>query len=288
MFCKNCGKEISADTRFCTKCGAEQNSTPLENHAPVNIQQPTVNLTQPQPKKNLSTGVIVGIVVAVIVVIVIAISMGTRDDNEHYIPTISPIEDSTYDFGFADASTVGKVPQTNAPVQTNPNSTSQQTTPPVTSNNYTSLLMKYGYTDSEKFFSGLNCNSYVVENTVENINMLSIARYGYTQDKVSSIAYTYVFDVSGMTERDAAQFEHEIRTRYMNMPASNVDGCCYTAFDTGDKYVALTTIIEGLDNHETRQKLVAAGWSDFNILSSEYISMNITDGNLISEGWIKK
>ena len=33
MFCKNCGKEISEDTRFCPVCGAEQNGTTVENNA---------------------------------------------------------------------------------------------------------------------------------------------------------------------------------------------------------------------------------------------------------------
>ena len=288
MFCKNCGKEIREDTRFCSGCGAEQNSILVENNTPVNIQQPTVNLAQSQPKKKLSTGAIVGIVVAVIVVVVIAVSMGSRDDNENYIPTISPIEDSTYDFGFEDLPNVGTVPQKDTPIQANSNPAVQQINPPAVANDYASLLIKYGYADSENFFPGLNCNSYVVEDVVEGINMISIARYGYMNDKVSDIEYTYVFDIRGMTEQEAAQFEYETRTSYMNMPTSNVDGCCYTAFDFGDKYVAVTTVIEGLDNHETRQKLAAAGWSDFNILSSEYISMNVTDGMLLSGGWIKK
>lgn len=283
MFCKNCGKEISEDTRFCPGCGAEQ-GTAVKTQRAVSVE-PMTNAVAPvaTPKKKLSKGAVIGIIAAAVIVgfVVLFVLPGGNGP-------ISPIEDSTYDFGFEDAPAVGTVPQTDAPVQTNSNPTVQQTNPPAVSNDYASLLMKYGYADSENFFSGLNCNSYVVEDVVEGINMISIARYGYMQDKVSAIAYTYVFDIRGMTEQEVAQFEYEARTSYMNMPTSNVEGCCYTAFDSGDKYVAVTIVIEGLDNHETRQKLAAAGWSDFNILSSEYISMNITDGKLLSGGWIKK
>lgn len=286
MFCKNCGKEIADGTKFCPACGAGQ-AIAAQTQQAVSSEQ-SVNTVVPQvaSKKKLSKGAVIGIIAAVIVGFVVLFCL-PGDDNEKIGP-ISPIEDSTYDFGFDDAPAVGTVPQTDAPVQTNSNPTVQQTNPPAVSNDYASLLMKYGYADLGNFFPGLNCNSYLVEDVVEGIEMISIARYGYIQDKVSDIAYTYVFDVSGMTEQEAAQFEYEARTSYMNMPTSNVDGCCYTAFDSGDKYVAVTTVIEGLDNHETRQKLAAAGWSDFNILSSEYISMNVTDGNLLSGGWIKK
>lgn len=281
MFCKNCGKEISEDTRFCPGCGAEQNSTTVENNAPLNVQQPTVNLTQPQPKKKLSTGAIVGIVVAVIVVVVIAVSMGSRDDNENYIPTISPIEDSTYDFGFEDAPTVGTVPQTDAPVQ--------QTNPVSASSEYEALLAKYGYTDLDNLFGGLSSNSYArEEEPIEGVNWFHIQRWGYTDDKISEIAYTYVFDISEMTEQEAAQFEYETRTTFMDDPRYNVEGCCSTAFDFGDTYVAVTTILENVDDHETRQKLAAAGWSDMNISQYEYISMSVTDGNLLAGGFVKK
>lgn len=287
MFCKNCGKEISEDTRFCPGCGAEQNSTSVENNAPVNVQQPTVNLAQPQAKKKLSTGAIVGIVVAVIVVVVIAVSMTSKDDNENYIPTISPIEDSTYDFGFDEVPTVGTVPQTDASIQTNP--PVQQTNPVSASSEYEALLAKYGYTDLDNLFGGLSSNSYAKEEEpIEGINNFQIQRWAYTDDKVSEIAYTFVFDISGMTEQEAAQFEYEIRTSYMDAPTSNVEGCCSTAYDFGDTYVAVTTILENVDDHETRQKLAAAGWSDMNISQYEYISMSVTDSNMLAGGFVKK
>lgn len=287
MFCKNCGKEISEDARFCPGCGAEQNSTPAENNAPLNVQQPPVNLTQPQPKKKLSTGAIVGIVVAVIVVVVIAISMGSRDDNEHYIPTISPIEDSTYDFGFEDAPTVGTVPQTDAPVQTKP--IVQQTKPVSASSEYEALLAKYGYTDLDNLFGSLSSNSYAKEEEpIEGVKNFHIQRYGYTGDKISDVVYTFVFDISGMTEQEAAQFEYEIRMGFMDAPTSYVEGCCSTAYDFGDTYVAVTTTMEGVDNYENCQKLAAAGWPDFNFSSAEYLSMAVTDGNLIAKGFVKK
>lgn len=287
MFCKNCGKEISEGTRFCPGCGAEQNSAPVENNAPVNVEQPTVNLTQPQPKKKLSTGIIVGIVVAVIVVVVIAVSMGSRDDNENYIPTISPIEDSTYDFGFEDAPIVGTVPQTDAPVQTNP--IVQQTNPVSASSEYEALLAKYGYTDLDNLFGGLSSNSYAKEEElIEGVNNFQIQRFGYTGDKISDVVYTFVFDISGMTEQEAAQFEYEIRMGFMDAPMSYVEGCCSTTCDFGDTYVAVTTTMEGVDKYENCQKLAAAGWSDFNFSSAEYLSMAVTDGNLIAKGFVKK
>lgn len=286
MFCKNCGKEISEDTRFCPGCGAEQNSTTVENDAPVNIQQPTVNLAQPQPKKKLSTGAIVGIVVAVIVVVVIAITLFSKDDNEKIGP-ISPIDDTSYDFDFGDAPTVGNVPQTDAPVQTNP--PVQQTNPVSASSEYEALLAKYGYSDLDNLFGGLSSNSYArEEEPIEGVNWFHIQRWGYTEDKISEIAYTYVYDISGMTEQEAAQFEYEVRTVFMDDPQYNVEGCCSTTYDFGDTYVAVTTILENVDDHETRQRLAAAGWSDMNISQYEYISMSVTDGNLLADGFVKK
>ena len=51
MFCKNCGKEISDDTKFCNHCGAAQDSSSAQPSAqPV---QPAAPAPQPgtAPKK---------------------------------------------------------------------------------------------------------------------------------------------------------------------------------------------------------------------------------------------
>lgn len=45
MICKNCGKEIADNSRFCTLCGAKQDeqSAPVQQTAPVQNEAPVVN-----------------------------------------------------------------------------------------------------------------------------------------------------------------------------------------------------------------------------------------------------
>ena len=39
MFCKNCGKEIKDDMKFCVYCGAKLSETVQEEAAPARTQQ---------------------------------------------------------------------------------------------------------------------------------------------------------------------------------------------------------------------------------------------------------
>lgn len=42
MYCKNCGKEISEDTKFCPECGTSTELVPLQNAVPQAPQQTAV------------------------------------------------------------------------------------------------------------------------------------------------------------------------------------------------------------------------------------------------------
>lgn len=50
MICKNCGKEIADNSRFCTLCGAKQDeqSAPVQQTAPVQNETPVSNEVPPQ------------------------------------------------------------------------------------------------------------------------------------------------------------------------------------------------------------------------------------------------
>lgn len=76
-FCISCGKEISADQKFCEYCGAAQDisEAPAPSHGaqpppPPPLQMPMVKPPLPAGKKALpkNTGIIIGVVVILVVV----------------------------------------------------------------------------------------------------------------------------------------------------------------------------------------------------------------------------
>ena len=87
MFCKNCGKEISDDTKFCNHCGAAQDSSSAQPSAqPV---QPAAPAPQPgtAPKKNPITLVIIAAVVIVAIVLGMFVIAPAMSGNKEQAPT---------------------------------------------------------------------------------------------------------------------------------------------------------------------------------------------------------
>ena len=55
MFCKNCGKEIPEDAKFCPNCGAKQNGeeeTLLKNHVGLNEVECNMDFEDNKPRKS--------------------------------------------------------------------------------------------------------------------------------------------------------------------------------------------------------------------------------------------
>lgn len=78
MFCRNCGKEIPNDTKFCNHCGAPQdnisaqnNPSPAQNsHPRQQAPQPQYTYTAPQSQKKSGGKKAIAIIVSLAVVVV--------------------------------------------------------------------------------------------------------------------------------------------------------------------------------------------------------------------------
>ena len=86
MFCRNCGKEIPENTKFCNHCGAAQDSAPAQTTSQPVIPQ--------KPKKGLKIG---GIVLTVCG----ALSVVGSFANESYFKMLN------YGMDSSDAVTIG-------------------------------------------------------------------------------------------------------------------------------------------------------------------------------------
>ena len=72
MYCKNCGKYLVDNARFCDGCGTPQTPQPMP-------QQPAPQYTKPQ-KSNKGLLIIIGVCALLILVAVLALGFGGSDD----------------------------------------------------------------------------------------------------------------------------------------------------------------------------------------------------------------
>jgi len=89
LFCRNCGKEVAADAKFCSNCGAlafTQQSPPASatpDQQPVSQQQVGIFLPPLPSEPSMNVLVVLGYVFAVLgglVGMVIGIYLGSRKD----------------------------------------------------------------------------------------------------------------------------------------------------------------------------------------------------------------
>ena len=66
MFCKNCGKEITDESKFCSGCGCLQN----ESDNNLNVQLPTNNLSEIKIVNKIKKTYIFSIISAIITLII--------------------------------------------------------------------------------------------------------------------------------------------------------------------------------------------------------------------------
>lgn len=77
MFCKNCGKPITEDSRFCPECGAE-----VDRNEDENIQPAPVEFESDEPSKKPSKivlGILYGVIILGLVCLAVAIIVNTTD-----------------------------------------------------------------------------------------------------------------------------------------------------------------------------------------------------------------
>lgn len=119
MFCRNCGKEIPNDTKFCNHCGAAQDSTSASPSAQP--AQPTQSNPQYQaplpptaPKKNPMMLIIIAAVVVVAVVIgmfVIAPAIsGNKGQTQNHESSITADNNNNTDNNNVDNNNTDEIP----------------------------------------------------------------------------------------------------------------------------------------------------------------------------------
>lgn len=91
MFCKNCGKEIDSDSKFCNFCGAKQQSEipSEEQESEIQLEQQTPKVQSEQQDSKLVLYIIYFFIALFLVITMLALSKGCDDCTGGTTPTNS-------------------------------------------------------------------------------------------------------------------------------------------------------------------------------------------------------
>lgn len=290
MFCKNCGREIDNNAKFCNNCGAPQEVAPVAAPVYENPVQPTPQPTVPtyeapaqptaapapqqtppqynnsvpyNPNGNLHPPVQTkksskGCIVAILIVVALfaLIIVGSIIFAAVSFSSSSTSGDSSYS---SDISAITDTPNAE----------------------YTAIFTDNNIIEAPALFLGLDSRAFAI---IDDDGMIEKMEFGYDGDKIKELVDTIYYPITGLTEDVISVLDDTFRETFA--PAEELDCCTVTYEQTADYYI-ITVHSTGLDSIANLSDL-----SEIDVITYDgfatYLSIDVTADNLTSQGYVER
>lgn len=250
MFCSNCGKQISDNTKFCNYCGAQQQITEKQQK----IDDAPTQQRERIPKKKVNTIVVLAVVLCAFLLgkFVIAPSMVSDFDKEN------------------DTGNQGSQTQ-----QATENSSELSTD----SNNpaYEAIFADTYIVHYEMFFMMETAN-YAMKG---DDGRIYCADYGYQDDVIKEYVEKVYIPISECTDVQKSDIENTMKSQFASIDSLN---CCTVEHEMGLNYYTITCTYTDVDQASNYSELYYAGLLQENASPS----MSRTEEMLLNQGFVKK
>lgn len=265
MFCKNCGREMADNAKFCSYCGSE-NDISNKTYVDATVvsesvgNQKTVSDEKPKKKKT-NPFIILAVVVCAFLLgrFVIAPSMLSSSEDSLYNQNQSE-NDFTFEknYGSDDA--------------TNSND--------IANSDYLEIFNSRYIIDGPTLFIGHTTNCFAMVDESGNITRLA---YGHTDDVIYEMEQTLYLNVEDMTETEKNNLIASVKE---NMKAFENSSACELTYNETSSYFYVIIRFSDLDqkiNMQEAEKLMGSTGKN-----GDYFSMSRTEQNLLDAGFVKK
>lgn len=278
MFCSNCGKEASADAKFCNNCGAplatpatpqptpepapqpaaEPVAQPTAPTQPTSPAQPVVQYTQPVAKKKnkgclIAVFVVLGLIVLSFIVGIINSIIQKVEDN-------NTASDYSYNYDLA------LEDEDKAPVE-NPE--------------YTEVFTSRNIVDTPALFRTEETSAIV---SVDDEGMIEKIEFGHEDDVIKEMCDTIYYPISEYTDAQIEAIDEAMRE---TMSAADELDFCTVSYTTTDNYYIVTIDSDNLDSAVNLQLLSDAGALSYDGFATT-LSLEATVENFLNQGYITK
>lgn len=278
MFCKNCGKQLADDARFCTGCGAV-----MDAGQPA---QPQYAQSAPAKKQKKKAPVWLIIVAALAAFVIgkfaIAPSMMTSGDSGSsnsdgsgsqysFEPagTVSINED--YDSSYDDGSGSKYSAETTA-TEGSSISVSNSAFDEIFSSNY--------IVRADALFLGLDSAAFAKESD----GMIDCMEFGYKDDMICEMVETIYVDISGMSSDEQALTDSQMRDAFSSWEAC---GFCEVSYHQGSSWYTVTITLHDLDQSSVVKTAAENGMLALSY-DADWLSISATEEDLLAQGYVRK
>lgn len=271
MFCISCGKEIPENSTFCKYCGATQQAAePTPEPTPEPQQQyhyeapkNAINDIAKKDKKKKNVILIVCIVIVVLAFIG-KMAQGSGESKDDTASAPDPIVTDT----------------TAEPSE--PEVSDEPTVDEADNADYIKIFRDRNIVNTPPVFMAKNTASFA---KVEDDGSVDCLQFGYDEnDIISDFEQTKYVDISGMSDSERAEMDQNVKAKLVDF-----EGLDFVKAEgnISSNYYILYCKISKLDDENNLATAKARGLVD-TTGSGKYISMAITENNLLGEGYIKK
>lgn len=226
MFCSNCGKQISENTKFCNYCGAQQQA--VENTEPAQKatenQQINADIFTQQPKKAPKK--------KANIIIVLAVVLGVFLLGKFVIAPLLVTDFNNNDTGSQSSQSQEGTVSNDEPADS--------------SNPEYDAIFEGTYIVHNKDWFGMDMKNLAFKNTDGSI---ICADLGYKDGVLKQVESTNYVPVSSCTDAQKTEIENELREQ-LESSIKGVEDYCTVAFDKGENYYSASITVTDADNPE--------------------------------------
>lgn len=264
MYCPNCGKPVQDETHFCPNCGAPVNSSSGFGQT-LQAAPPPVKKS-PIPKVvSAIIAIVAGVTAFMLVRYVVIPEVFSGDSGTSSVVSEMEDQEETEDSAVSEEES---------------SASSEDKTQNSNREEYNRVFWNRHIVHSSALFPNLDDAAFVVAD--DEIGMVHCMEFGYSGDIVMAMTETAYFPLEGYTEEERVRLIKGMRESYAKY--GGYDFCTVNSWET-DSYYAVQLEYSDLDKPETQQKMIEWGMLEEN---AEYVSMEKTEENLLSQGYVKE
>ena len=265
MFRSKCGKEIPDGVVFCNFCGTRQmisSETSINKDAVSGSDASLNNDTTPSKKKKKRNLLITGIIVAGVALIGQAAGKMIAD---------------SYDEKSAVANTISQSSEEDI------EDYSSTTTAETEADNpeYTKIFSDRYIVMAPLFLAGQDVEAFAKVETDGTVDSLE---FSYSDDVISTFRQTQYAEIADLSDDEKAVFDEEVRGMLIYLEAFDF---VTSDYNMGAEYYRVSIEMSNLDDPEVLRIAEEEGLVELSG-DGDWMSMEITESNLLADGYVKK